>query len=88
MIPCVSLFSTYKILHKQKIAVPEQIQLIGFDDIHLASLMSPELTTIHQSVRQLADTAMEILLRSRREEKNGTRHVLPVKLIQRETTSA
>ena len=66
----------------------EQIQLIGFDDIHLASLMSPELTTIHQSVRQLADTAMEILLRSRREEKNGTRHVLPVKLIQRETTSA
>ena len=78
--------STYKILHKKKIAVPEQIQLIGFDDIHLASLMSPELTTIHQPIGQLAETAMELLLEGRGSEKTGARHVLPVTLVQRETT--
>ncbi len=78
--------STYKILHKRKIAVPEQIQLIGFDDIHLASLMSPELTTISQPIRQMADKAVELIIDKSNSERKGARFVFPVTIRERETT--
>ena len=78
--------STYKILHKKKIPVPEQIQLIGFDDITFASLLSPELTTIHQPMQEMARKAAELILASKNEPKEGQRVVFPVSLVERETT--
>lgn len=78
--------STYKILHKKKISVPDQVQLIGFDDIHLSSLISPELTTIRQPIREMAEKAIELLISHKQETKKGARYVLPVTLQIRETT--
>jgi len=78
--------STYKILHKRKIAVPDQIQLIGFDDIHLATLMSPELTTIRQPIREMANKAVELIIDKEQTEKKGERFVFPVTIVERETT--
>ena len=78
--------STYKILHKRKIAVPEQIQLIGFDDINLATLMSPELTTIRQPIREMAEKAVELIIDKEHIEKKGERFVFPVSVMERETT--
>ena len=78
--------STYKILHKRKISVPDQIQLIGFDDISLSSLISPELTTIKQPLDEMAKMAMERVLNQGATEERGGRHILPVSLIVRETT--
>ena len=85
----VVAISTYKILHKRKIAVPEQIQLIGFDDIHLSTLMSPELTTIGQPIREMAEKAVELIIdktNNENNEKKGERFVFPVTLRRRETT--
>ena len=78
--------STYKILHKKKIPVPDQIQLIGFDDISLSSLISPELTTIRQPIQAISEKAVEVLLDQKEEKKTGERHVFPVSLCIRETT--
>lgn len=78
--------SIYKILHKKKIAVPEQVQLIGFDDIHMATIMSPELTTVCQPVRAMAEKAMALLLAQKEAEKTGERYVFPISLRVRETT--
>lgn len=78
--------SIYKILHKRRIAVPDQIQLIGFDDISLSSLISPELTTIRQPIREMAVKATELVLGQREEPKEGGRYVFPVSLVIRETT--
>jgi len=41
--------------------VPEQMSVIGFDDIHIARYMIPPLTTIQLSCRDLAQTALEAL---------------------------
>ena len=78
--------SIYKILYKKNISVPEQIQLIGFDDITFSSLITPELTTIHQPIQEMAQRAAELILEGTDTGKSGTHHVLPVSLIQRETT--
>ena len=78
--------STYKILHKRSIPVPDQIQLMGFDDIAFSSLMSPELSTIHQPVDELAKLAMDLVLCQEEGTVKGGRHVLSVSLVPRETT--
>ena len=81
--------STYKILHKRKIPVPDQIQIVGFDDIHLCTLMSPELTTISQPIQAIADKAIELIIdksQGKASEADGARYVFPVSLTERETT--
>lgn len=77
--------STFKILHQKQIRVPEDIQLVGFDDIHLTRLVTPELTTIHQPIREMAEQAVQILLDEDRKEPHKTM-VYPVSLVIRETT--
>lgn len=43
--------------------VPEDIAVLGFDDIPVARLFEPELTTIAQPVRELGAAAAELLLK-------------------------
>lgn len=78
--------SIYKILHSRNIAVPGQIQLIGFDDIRLSSLISPELTTIHQPIEEMGRKAVELVCSADKGDKHGEQFVFPVQLIERETT--
>ena len=78
--------STYKILHRKSISVPQQVQLIGFDDVYLSSLLSPELTTIRQPIQELALKALELVLNGKNIPKEGKRYVFPVSLVVRETT--
>jgi DNA-binding LacI/PurR family transcriptional regulator len=78
--------STYKILHQKNIPVPAQIQLTGFDDIDLSSLMSPELTTVRQPLREMAEKAMELIVRRQEGENEEKEYIFPTTLIKRETT--
>ncbi len=38
----------YRALYQAELQVPQDIAVIGYDDIELASFMTPPLTTIHQ----------------------------------------
>lgn len=78
--------STYKALHKKSISVPDQIQLIGFDDIDPATLISPELSTIRQPLREMAEKATALILQPNADETMGMEFILPVTLRIRETT--
>lgn len=44
------------------VRLPDDVSLIGFDDIHWASLTVPPLTTIRQDVPEMAAAALELLL--------------------------
>ena len=44
------------------IRVPEDIAVVGFDDMHLGALLTPPLTTVHQPMRQLGERACSMLL--------------------------
>ena len=78
--------STYKILHRRNIRVPEQVQIIGFDDIEWASMFTPALTTIAQPIEQMATKAMELIVDHKNTTQKGVETVYPVQLMVRETT--
>ncbi len=44
------------------VAVPQDVSVIGFDDIRLASFVNPRLTTVRQPIEQTGEAAARILL--------------------------
>lgn len=70
------------------LSVPEDIAVVGFDDILLASYAAPPLTTVRQPKYEMGQLAAQILLeRISRQEKGGEkRHLLPTQLIVRQST--
>jgi len=51
-----------KVLRQTGRRVPQDVALIGFDDIPLSSAVEPPLTTVRQPIAQMGETAVEILL--------------------------
>jgi LacI family transcriptional regulator len=49
-------------LAAHRIRVPEDIAVVGFDDIFPASLCDPPLTTVHQSMRKIGERACDRLI--------------------------
>lgn len=82
----VVALSTYKILYRQNISVPDQVQLIGFDDIMWSNLFTPALTTISQPIQEIATRAAELIIDIASYTGKGEEIVYPVELIIRETT--
>ena len=68
-----------------KLSVPEQIAIVGFDDIPMASIYEPSLTTIGQPRRELGETAMALLLKRIKGEMPHS-VTLPHTLVIRQTT--
>jgi len=67
--------------------VPEDVQVIGFDNIEMASNLKPRLTTISQDRHAIGKFAVESLMKLIRKEKLEVFHrKIDVKLISRETT--
>ena len=58
-------------LHAEGVKVPEDISVMGFDDIELAEFYVPRLTTIRQNRRQLGITAAQRVLASLRGESHA-----------------
>ncbi|EDS77735.1 catabolite control protein A [Clostridium botulinum C str. Eklund] len=51
-----------KVLKRKKIKVPEEISIIGFDNIKICSFIEPELTTIAQPIYDMGKKACELLI--------------------------
>jgi DNA-binding LacI/PurR family transcriptional regulator len=67
--------------------LPEELSIVGFDDIQLAALLTPGLTTVRQPKRQLGMQAMNLLLKLVRGEGAERSILLPGELVIRQSTS-
>ncbi len=85
----ISAMGAIRALREAKLRVPEDVSVVGFDDIQSAAYQNPALTTVRQPLREMGRIAAEILLRRiRRSESDshGGETIIEPKLIIRETT--
>ncbi len=69
------------------IRVPNDLEIIGFDDIPVAALVTPPLSTVHQPIFEKGRTAAELLVaRLENPASSAERIMLPVELMLRGTT--
>jgi DNA-binding LacI/PurR family transcriptional regulator len=77
-------------LHRTTHSVPNDVSVVGFDDIHLAQFMLPPLTTVQMSCKHLAAAAVQAL-RAGIEPDNPLAQQkewpIPTRLVVRQSTS-
>jgi LacI family transcriptional regulator len=81
-----------KTLREAGLRVPEDIALVGFDDIPIAAALQPALTTVRQPIEHLGSMAAEVLLNLLENppetQAPAQRIILPTKLIVRDSCGA
>jgi LacI family transcriptional regulator len=76
----------YQAIYDMKLRIPDDISIIGFDDIDLARISSPPLTTVRVHKQDLGSIGVRNLLRLMHNdaEKPAT-IIVPTKLVERES---
>lgn len=68
--------------------VPEDISIIGFDDIDYARYYKPALTTVRQPVVDMAEKSAELMIEAIESEASYEQHVFNTELMVRETVKS
>src|SRR5690606_35121191 len=68
------------------ISIPQQLKLIGYDDISFAELANPAITTIRQPIEAMSKLAVDLLDKLAQGEQVELENTLPVTLVERDTT--
>jgi LacI family transcriptional regulator len=81
-----------KALREASLRVPEDVALVGFDDVPIAAAVEPALTTVHQPIEHLGSMAADLLLNLLEHPPDpqapSSRIILPIKLAVRESCGA
>jgi LacI family transcriptional regulator len=68
--------------------VPEDLSIVGFDDVEHATIVTPRLTTVRQPLAEMGRTAVSLLMRLLERHSLETLHVeLATRLVVRESTA-
>lgn len=87
----ISAMGAIRALRESGLRVPEDVSVVGFDDIQSAAYQNPGLTTVRQPLRKMGATAAESLLRRIRPAASRTttkQITVAPELVVRETTCA
>ena len=75
-------------IHAHGLRVPQDISLVGFDDIPLASYTNPALTSVRMSAADVGATAFDALFKLIAGERlEGDVYQVPTRLVVRESTA-
>lgn len=78
-----------RLYHSANIRVPQDVSIIGFDDISWSNLVYPPLSTIKLPIREMGKKSFEVLLqRIHNPSKANKEVILDVSLLERESVKA
>ncbi|RZU23900.1 LacI family DNA-binding transcriptional regulator [Streptomyces sp. BK239] len=79
----------YEVLSERRLKVPDDISVVGFDDLPESRWTTPALTTVRQPLAEMAATALRLLVRMMDGDRpEGTRTELSTRLVERSSTAA
>jgi LacI family transcriptional regulator len=76
--------------YEEKVSIPRDLSVVGFDDIRLAQFVLPPLTTVQMSQAELGRLAFHALLEDVQRDSpapHGTEYVLKTALVLRQSTA-
>ncbi|WP_435093587.1 LacI family DNA-binding transcriptional regulator [Clavibacter michiganensis] len=79
----------YEAARERGIRIPDDLSVLGYDDLPFARIVSPALSTVRQPVREMAEAAARMVLRIREgRSEEPTRLDLATALVVRASTAA
>ena len=72
------------------ISIPQELSVIGFDDVRLAQFVTPPLTTIQMSQTEIARLAFKALISEMERDEpstTGTEYLMQTNLVLRNSTA-
>ena len=82
----VMAIGAIRALRDSGLRVPEDVSVMGFDGLPLGSYLVPQLSTVEQSARRIAQRSVEILTECIEKGAAPKRETVPFNLCQREST--
>ncbi len=78
--------NAYKLMANEGIKMPEDVGIIGFDNIEATEYTNQAITSIDQRISDQVDIAVDNLLKILNQEEASTNISLEAKLVEKETT--
>lgn len=73
---------------QHSISLPEQLSIIGFDDVYPAASMCPSLTTIRQPFDLIARQCIDLILEAWEGKVDQNYFILPTQLVERDSCAS
>ena len=78
----------YEAARSLGLRIPEELSIVGYDDIKVSEWVSPRLTTVHQPLRRMGAEATRIVIQMARQRPSSTPRLdLATHLVVRESTA-
>ncbi|KRK89014.1 ribose utilization transcriptional repressor RbsR [Lentilactobacillus sunkii] len=76
----------YRGIEEAGLKIPDDISIVGYDDIDLSAYIFPKLTTVHQPAFEMGSSAAQLIIKRIEDHKEPLQQVsLPVLLIDRDS---
>lgn len=72
-------------LHRLGVRIPEDISVVGFDDLDLAQISVPSLTTIGQDISEKGKAAVQIIMDAIGGQPEKQENIMPIHLVVRDS---
>jgi LacI family transcriptional regulator len=83
----IAAATVIRYFQQKEIQIPQEVQVVGFDNSYIGEFLYPSLTTIEQSVQKVGKTMVKALVKIiKGEDMDQKKILIKPKLIKRETT--
>ena len=85
----MTAYGAMRAIHEANLRIPEDVAVVGFDDIPASARTTPALTTVRQPVQQMGSKAAEVLINVIENDITATQKlIMDTELVVRESCGA
>ncbi|KAA8815548.1 LacI family transcriptional regulator [Bifidobacterium callitrichos] len=82
----LSAVSAYRAAREHGLHLPDDLSVMGFDDIFPSEYLMPSLTSVHQPFSEIAQRAVQMIVDTREDRSTEMHVILPTRVVPREST--